>query len=34
MQNRITDCLTLDECMIWTLDFTETVAGKYTFSKM
>ena len=25
-QNRIANCLSLDECMIWTLDFSKTVA--------
>jgi len=33
-ENRIADCLALDKCMIWTLDFTETVVGKYKFSKI
>ena len=29
MQNRITDCLALDESIIWTLDFTENSCLKY-----
>jgi len=33
-ENRRADCLALDKCMIWTLDFTETVVGKYKFSKI
>ena len=33
-ENRIADYLALDKCMIWTLDFTETVVGKYKFSKI